>query len=161
MLQETHIIDPRVSNSNELQNGNNVDQRPNRVSGVPLYLLGRSISHWITKMLFPARRRDLGKCGTQSADRATLMAERLSDRKEFPRLTERNNEILRAEAFQHIQPCPVWTALRCTQRYHVANRRSNAHGACQFGAITSIVNSVGLVGAGTPRVLEFLLRITY
>jgi hypothetical protein len=51
--------------------------------GSPLYLLGRSISHWITKMLFPARRRDLGKCGTQSADRATLMAERLSDRKEF------------------------------------------------------------------------------
>jgi hypothetical protein len=30
-----------------------------------------------------------------------------------------------------------------------------------FGAITSTVNSAGLVGTGTPRVLEFSLRITY
>jgi hypothetical protein len=30
-----------------------------------------------------------------------------------------------------------------------------------FAKITSTVNSAGLVGTGTPRVLEFSLRVTY
>lgn len=75
-------------------------------------------------------------------------------------VTERNHIIFRAEAFnifnrsQYGQPS---SSLSVT-----TNNGSRALTVpSSFGTITSTVNSAGLVGTGTPRVLEFSLRVTY
>jgi hypothetical protein len=76
------------------------------------------------------------------------------------RLTERNQMIFRAEAFnifnraQYGQPS---SSLSVTTTSGVRTLTVPA----SFGTITSTVNSAGLVGSGTPRVLEFSLRFTY
>jgi hypothetical protein len=146
--------------STELQDGNNVDQRPNRVPGVPLYLGGRGISHWINHDAFALP--DVGAWG--SADRNLLTGPPLwqddsAVEKNF-RITERNHVIFRAEAFnifnraQYGQPS---ASLSVTKVNNVRTLNVPA----SFGTITSTVNSGGLVGTGTPRVLEFSLRISY
>lgn len=75
-------------------------------------------------------------------------------------VTERNHIIFRAAAFnifnrsQYGQPS---SSLSVT-----TNNGSRALTVpSSFGTITSTVNSAGLVGTGTPRVLEFSLRVTY
>jgi hypothetical protein len=146
--------------SSELVDGNNVDQRPNRVPGVPLYLGNRSISHWINPAAFslPA----VGAWGSAGRNLITgppLWQDDSAVEKNF-HLTERNNVIFRAEAFnifnraQYGQPSG---SLSVTTKSGVRTLTVPA----SFGAITSTVNSAGLVGTGTPRVLEFSLRITY
>ena len=147
-------------NSSELIDGNNVDQRPNRVPGVPLYLASRSISHWINPAAFslPA----VGAWGNADRNLITgppLWQDDSAVEKNF-RITERNNLIFRAEAFnifnraQYGQPS---SSLSVTTKSGVRALTVPA----SFGTITSTVNSAGLVGTGTPRVLEFSLRITY
>jgi hypothetical protein len=75
-------------------------------------------------------------------------------------VTERNMVTFRAEAFnifnraQYGQPS---SSLSVTTKGGVRTLTVPA----SFGTITSTVNSAGLVGTGTPRVLEFSLRITY
>jgi hypothetical protein len=149
-------------NSSEMPDGNNVDQRPNRVPGVPLYLASRGISHWINPAAFslPA----VGAWGNASRNPVTgppLWQDDSAVEKTF-RLTEQNNLIFRTEAFnifnraQYGQPA----ATLSVNTNAVTGARSLVVPS-SFGAITSTVNSAGLVGTGTPRVLEFSLRITY
>ena len=76
------------------------------------------------------------------------------------RLTERNNVIFRAEAFNIFNRAQYGlpsSSLSVTTKSGVRTLTVPS----SFGAITSTVNSAGLVGTGTPRVLEFSLRITY
>jgi hypothetical protein len=76
------------------------------------------------------------------------------------RMTERSNAIFRAEAFnlfnraQYGQPS---SSLTITSKSGVRTLTVPA----SFGRITTTVNSAGLVGTGTPRVLEFSLPFTY
>jgi hypothetical protein len=147
-------------NSSELIDGNNVDQRPNRVPGVPLYLSSRSISHWINPAAFSLPAVGAwGNAGRNLITGPPLWQDDSAVEKNF-HLTERNNVILRAEAFnifnraQYGQPS---SSLSVTTKSGVRALTVPA----SFGAITSTVNSAGLVGTGTPRVLEFSLRITY
>jgi Carboxypeptidase regulatory-like domain len=146
--------------SSELPDGNNVDQRPNRVPGVPLYLGGRSISHWINPAAFslPAVG-NWGNAGRNIATGPALWQDDSAVEKNF-RLTERNYLIFRAEAFnlfnraQYGQPS---SSLSVTTKNGVRSLTVPS----SFGAITSTVNYAGLVGTGTPRVFEFSLRISY
>jgi Carboxypeptidase regulatory-like domain/TonB dependent receptor len=156
-------------NSTELPDGNNVDQRPNRIPGVPLYLGSRSISHWINPDAFALPAVGTwGNAGRNLITGPPLWQNDSAIEKNF-HVTERNNIIFRAEAFnifnrsQYGQPsaalsvnsvCPE-SAPSCTSKIRTLSVPSS------FGAITSTVNSAGLVGTGTPRVLEFSLRITY
>jgi hypothetical protein len=147
-------------NSTELPDGNNVDQRPNRVSGVPLYLGSRSISQWINPAAFSLPAVGTwGNAGRNLITGPPLWQDDSAVEKNF-RLTERNRVIFRAEAFnifnraQYGQPSG---SLSVTTKAGVRTLTVPA----SFGAITSTVNSAGLVGSGTPRVLEFSLRITY
>lgn len=146
--------------STELIDGNNVDQRPDRIPGVPLYLPGRSISHWINPAAFslPA----VGAWGSAGRNLLTgppLWQDDSAIEKSF-RITERNSVNFRAEAFnifnraQYGQPSGSLSVTTSTGTRALTVPSS-------FGAITSTVNSAGLVGTGTPRVLEFALRITY
>ncbi len=146
--------------SSELVDGNNVDQRPNRVPGVPLYLGSRSISHWINPAAFSLPAVGAwGNAGRNLITGPPLWQDDSAVEKNF-HLTERNNVIFRAEAFnifnraQYGQPS---SSLSVTTKSGVRTLTVPA----SFGAITSTVNSAGLVGTGTPRVLEFSLRITY
>jgi Carboxypeptidase regulatory-like domain/TonB dependent receptor len=146
--------------STELPDGNNVDQRPNRVPGVPLYLGSRSISHWINPAAFSLPAVGTwGNAGRNLITGPPLWQDDSAVEKNF-RLTERNNVIFRAEAFnifnraQYGQPSG---SLSVTTNSGVRTLTVPS----SFGKITSTVNSAGLVGTGTPRVLEFSLRITY
>ncbi len=103
-------------------------------------------------------------------------------------VTERTSAIFRAEAFnlfnraQYGQPnsslsvaaCPTTGSGRGITPYNGApcTPADSTHPLgspgtqviappATFGQITSTINSSGLVGTGTPRVLEFALRITY
>jgi hypothetical protein len=146
--------------SSELVDGNNVDQRPNRVPAVPLYLGSRSISHWINPaaLSLPAVGA-WGNAGRNLITGPPLWQDDSAVEKNF-HLTERNNMIFRAEAFnifnraQYGQPS---SSLSVTTKSGVRALTVPA----SFGTITSTVNSAGLVGTGTPRVLEFSLRVTY
>jgi len=147
-------------NSSELPDGNNVDQRPNRVPGVPLYLGSRSISQWINPAAFSLPAVGTwGNAGRNLITGPPLWQDDSAVEKNF-RLTERNQMIFRAEAFnifnraQYGQPS---SSLSVTTTSGVRTLTVPA----SFGTITSTVNSAGLVGSGTPRVLEFSLRFTY
>jgi hypothetical protein len=157
-------------NAAELPDGNNVDQRPNRVPGVPIYLASRSIAHWLNPAAFslPAVG-SFGNLGKNIATGPPLWQDDASIEKTF-RVTKRNNVIFRTEAFnifnraQYGSPAstmsvtttpPPPTAPPGTQPKRVLTVPQS------FGAITSVVNSGGLVGTGTPRVLEFSLRLSY
>lgn len=147
-------------NSNEMLDGNNVDQRPNRVPGVPLYL-GRGISQWINPAAFSLPAVGAwGNAGRNLLTGPALWQDDSAVEKNF-RITERNNVTFRAEAFnifnraQYGQPSSTLSITTAKSGVRSLTVPSS------FGTITSTVNSAGLVGTGTPRVLEFSLRITY
>jgi hypothetical protein len=154
-------------NSTELPDGNNVDQRPNRVPGGPLYLGSRSISHWINPAAFslPAVG-SWGNAGRNIATGPALWQDDSAVEKNF-HITERNNVIFRAEAFnlfnraQYGQPSSSLSVTSCNKPNVSTNCARLLTVPSSFGAITSTVNSAGLVGTGTPRVFEFSLRISY
>jgi hypothetical protein len=146
--------------STELPDGNNVDQRPNRVPGVPLYLGSRSISHWVNPAAFSLPATGTwGNAGRNLLTGPPLWQDDSAVEKSF-RVTERNNVTFRAEAFnvfnraQYGQPSGSLSVTTASGLRTLTVPSS-------FGKITSTVNSAGLVGTGTPRVLEFSLRITY
>ena len=146
----------------ELPDGNNVDQRPHRVQGVPLYLSTRSIKQWINPAAFSLPTLGTwGNAGRNIANGPALWQDDSAVEKAF-HATERNNIIFRAEAFnmfnraQFEQPSAT---LGIATNSNAGTRTLTVPSS--FGAITSTVNSAGLVGTGTPRVLEFSLRVTY
>lgn len=157
-------IDVQVSrSSSQLPDGNNVDQRPNRVAGQPIYA-GRGINTWLNPRAFslPAAGA-FGNLGRNIATGPTLWQDDSALEKAF-HLTERNNLIVRAEAFnlfnraQYGQPGSTLATTTTTTGGVSATALSVP---ATFGRITAPLNTQGLVGTGTPRVLEFALRLTY
>lgn len=147
--------------STELPDGNNVDQRPDRVPGVPLYLSGRSVSHWINPAAFalPAIG-EWGNAGRNTLTGPPLWQDDSAVEKNF-RITERNNVTFRAEAFNIFNRSQFGQPSSSLSVTTSANGMRTLTVPSSFGAITSTVNSAGLVGTGTPRVFEFSLRINY
>jgi hypothetical protein len=140
-----------------LVDGNNANQRPDRVPGVPIYLRGRGINAWLNPAAFAVPAT--GTWGNAAKNIATgppLWQDDSTVEKIF-HITERNHLVFRAEAFnlfnraQYGQP---GTALNVGANGQIAPTSS-------FGKTTSTVNPTGLVGTGTPRELEFALRFTY
>lgn len=148
--------------SSDLPDGNNVDQRPNRVSGVPLYL-GRGISHWLNPAAFSLPAAGTwGNAGRNIAVGPALWQNDAAVEKTFRLAGDSSHVIFRAESFnilnraQYGQPSST-----LTENVNGATHARTLTVPASFGKITSTVNSAGLVGTGTPRVLEFSLRITY
>ena len=156
-----------------LPDGNNVNERPNRVPGVPIYLPGRGVHRWLNPAAFAVPAQ--GTWGNLAPDVVTgppLWQDDSTVQKTF-HLTERNDVIFRAEAFnifnraQYGQPGSSLNVATCTSATAASCPPGTAVGAqyisapASFGNITSTVNPAGLVGTGTPRELEFALRITY
>lgn len=146
--------------ANELPDGNNQGQRPDRIPGVPLYLPNRNITQWINPAAFSLPAVGTwGDAGRNLVNGPALWQNDSAIEKYF-RITERNNLLFRAEAFnffnraQYANPSG---ALSITTAGGVRTLSVPS----SFGHITSTVNNAGLVGTGTPRVLEFSLRLTY
>ena len=123
-------------------------QRPNRVQGVPVYPTGRTVHDWINSAAFVAPAAGtFGNAGRNIANGPPLWQDDVATEKRF-KLTERNVLVFRAEALN---------VFNRAQYGGVATTFSTGN----FGRVTSTVNSAGLVGTGTPRILEFALRLTY
>ena len=147
--------------SSELPDGNNVDQRPDRVAGVPLYL-GHGVHHWLNPAAFSLPAVGAwGDAGRNLAVGPSLWQDDAAVQKSF-RVTEASSVIFRAESFnifnraQYGQPS---STLSVATNSSTGARTLSVPSS--FGTITSTVNSAGLVGTGTPRVLEFSVRVTY
>ncbi|MBB5058743.1 hypothetical protein HDF16_003457 [Granulicella aggregans] len=157
----------------ELPDGNNTSQRPNRVPGVPIYLPGRGISSWLNPAAFslpvacpqtgacvlPAGTSAWGNLAKNAVTGPPLWQDDASVEKTF-HVTERNKVIFKTEAFNLFN--------RAQYGSPASSLSVSGTGAtpalttpASFGKLTSVVNSAGLVGTGTPRVLEFSLRLTY
>lgn len=159
--------------SSALPDGNNSSQRPNYVPGQPIYA-GKGIRSWLNPNAFsvPANGT-FGNLGRNAAVGPTLWQDDAAIEKSF-HVTERNQVIFRTEAFnlfnraQYGQPNSSLATTTCPASgltpYNGAPCTTGAlviAPPATFGQITSTINSTGLVGTGTPRVLEFALRITY
>jgi Carboxypeptidase regulatory-like domain/TonB dependent receptor len=143
--------------ASSLPDGNNVNQRPNRVSGVPIYMPHRNINTWLNPAAFSVPATGAwGTAGKNIANGPPLWQDDSTIEKTF-HITERNHLIFRAEAFNIFNRA----------QYGLPGSGLNVGPSGQivptggFGKITSTVNPTGLVGTGTPRELEFALRFTY
>ena len=139
-----------------LADGNNVNQRPNRVAGVSLYLPVKGPSGWLNAAAFSVPANGTwGNLGKNAAVGPAIWQDDSTVQKTF-RITERNNLIFRAEAFN------IFNRAQYANPGSSLNVVNGAISApASFGVISSTVNPSGLIGTGTPRVLEFGLRLSY
>ena len=146
--------------ASELSDGNNQSQRPNRIPGIPLYLPNRSITQWINPAAFALPAVGVwGNAGKNIANGPALWQNDSAIEKHF-QITERNDLLFRAEAFNFFNRSQYASPSASLSIANTGGVRTLTVPS-SFGHITSTVNSAGLVGTGTPRVLEFSLRITY
>jgi hypothetical protein len=137
----------------QLPDGNTGSQRPNLVPGVPIYAAHQTINNWFNPAAFaipaPGTWGNLGRYvargpGYYEIDTAL--------QKKF-RVTEKLNLNFRAEAFNLFNH-PMYANPSGSIGANPASPSSS------FGRITSILNT-GAVGTGTPRRLQFALRLDF
>jgi hypothetical protein len=137
----------------QLLDGNNGSQRPDLVPGVPIYAAHQTITNWFNPAAFavpaPGTWGNLGRYvargpGYYEIDTAL--------QKKF-RLTERIGLNFRAEAFNLFNH-PIYASPSGS----IGSNPSSP--SASFGRITSILNT-GAVGTGTPRRLQFALRLDF
>ena len=133
----------------------NKNQRPNRVVGASLYPSNRTPSNWLNVAAFSQPAPGIhGNAGRNIARAPGLWQMDASMNKRF-RVTERVGVSFRAEAFNIFNvahygtPVGVWAAPTST-----SGNPNN------FGVITSSFNN-NPVGTGTPRELQFMLRVDF
>jgi hypothetical protein len=131
----------------QLPDGNTGGQRPNLVPGVPIYATNQTIDNWFNPAAFvlPAKgtRGNLGRYAARGPGYYEIDT---ALQKKF-RLSERFGLNFRAEAFNLFNH-PIY-----------ANPNGNVSSG-GFGQITSILNT-GAVGTGTPRRIEFAMRLDF
>jgi hypothetical protein len=134
--------------STSLPDGNNVNQRPDRVTGVSIYPSNRGIHTWLNPLAFKVPLTGTwGNAGRNIAVGPNFWQDDAAAEKRFS-LTERYKLIFRAEAFNLFNRAQY-------------GQPSGSFNTTSFGTITSVINTTGLVGTGTPRELEFALRLNF
>jgi len=133
--------------ASQLLDGNTSSQRPNLVPGVSIYAANQTIDNWFNPAAFmlPAKGT-WGNLGRNIARGPGYYEFDTALQKKFA-LTERFNLSFRAEAFNLFNH-PVYAS------------PSGNISSSNFGRITSLLNS-GAVGTGTPRRLQFALRLNF
>jgi len=133
--------------ASQLLDGNTSSQRPNLVPGVSIYAANQTIDNWFNPAAFmlPAKGT-WGNLGRNIARGPGYYEFDTALQKKFA-LTERFNLSFRAEAFNLFNH-PVYAS------------PSGNISSSNFGRITSLLNS-GAVGTGTPRRLQFTLRLNF
>jgi hypothetical protein len=129
--------------------GYNQNQRPDLIPGVSLIPPGgQTPSHWINPAAFTIPSAGVfGTAGRNLARGPSLAQLDVALAKRIP-LQERAAIELRAEAFNLLN------------RAQYGDPSGNLSVPSQFGLITSTINT-GPVGSGTPRQLEFQLRLSF
>ncbi|MBV9679395.1 MAG: TonB-dependent receptor [Acidobacteriaceae bacterium] len=131
----------------QLPDGNNSAQRPDLLPGVPIYAANQTIDNWFNPAAFaiPAKG-SWGNLGRNIARGPAYYQIDTALQKAFP-LTERFRLEFRAEAFNLLNH-PIY-----------ANPSGN-FSSSGFGRITQVLNT-GAVGTGSPRRIQFMLRLNY
>jgi hypothetical protein len=138
--------------ANDIPDGNTNNQRPNAVPYISQYPVTKSKGAWLNRAAYavppsyPAAPRMFGNLGKNSARAPGLWQIDPALEKRFS-LTERASLRFRAEAFN------VLNRQQIGQPVALLN-------AGNFGQIVSSVNS-NATGSGTPRNLQFMLRLEY
>ncbi len=131
----------------DMLDGNTKSQRPDLVPGVPLYPANQTIDNWFNPAAFAVPAKGTwGNLGRYAARGPGYYEIDTALQKRF-RLTERFGLNLRAEAFNLFNH-PI---------YDDPSGNTSSGG---FGQITSVLNT-GAVGTGTPRRVEFALRLDF
>jgi len=134
--------------ASDMLDGNNKNQRPNLVPGVSIYPAVQTINNWFNLAAFavPAKKT-WGNLGRFIARGPGYWEMDLGLEKRTP-ITEHVGLSFRAEAFNFLNH-PIF-----------ANPAANISSPSTFGRITSVLNS-GATGIGTPRRLQFMLRLEF
>jgi hypothetical protein len=137
----------------DLPDGNNKSQRPNRVPGVSLYAQNQTLGQWFNPAAFAAPAKgQWGNLGHNAVVGPGFSDADLGMQKQF-HFTERIGLRFRADFFNVLNfgqigaPNVTWTGATGTS---VGN----------FGAITKAY-STNPTGLGTPRQMQFALRLSY
>jgi len=139
--------------ANQLLDGNTGSQRPNLVPGQSIYAANQTINNWFNPAAFAIPAAGTwGNLGRYVARGPGYYEIDTALQKRFA-LTERIGLNFRTEAFNLFN-------------HPIFNNPSGSIGAnpvspsANFGRITSILNT-GAVGTGTPRRLQFALRLDF
>jgi hypothetical protein len=133
----------------DVPGGYNVSQRPDLVPGVSLVPSGgRSVSHWINPDAFRAPAPGtIGDAGRNIVRGPNLIQFDAGLSKRF-RLGEGSSIEFRSEVFNIFN------------RAQLGDPSGDATVPAQFGVIQSTVNTTP-IGTGTPRQLQFMLRVSF
>jgi hypothetical protein len=133
----------------DLPDGNRSNQRPDLVPGMSIYPSGgQTIRNWFNLAAFKVPAKGTwGNFGRNAARGPGLYEIDLGLEKRTL-VTEHTSVSFRAEAFNLFNH-PIY-----------ANPFNNISTPARFGQITNVLNS-GVVGTGTPRRLQFMLRLDF
>ena len=139
--------------ANQLPDGNTGSQRPDLVPGASIYAANQSIGNWFNPAAFaiPAAGK-WGNLGRYVARGPGYYEIDTALQKRF-RLTEAVGLKFRAEAFNLFNH-PIFASPSGSLGSNPVSPSAS------FGKITSILNT-GAVGTGTPRRLQFALRLDF
>jgi hypothetical protein len=134
--------------SSDMPDGNSRNQRPDVVPGVPIYPAHQTIDNWLNPAAFAVPAKGTwGNLGRNVARGPGYWEADVAVEKITP-VGGKANVRLRAEAFNLFN------------HPSFANPASNITATSSFGRITDVLNS-GPVGTGTPRRMQFMLRMDF
>jgi hypothetical protein len=132
----------------DMLDGNNKNQRPDLVPGVPLYPANQTITNWLNPAAFAVPAKGTwGNLG-RNAVRGPGYWELDTAFEKSTSLGKHTNVKFRLEEFNLLNH-PIF-----------GNPAANISAASSFGRITSVLNN-GAVGTGTPRRSEVMLRMEF
>src|SRR5262249_49561955 len=133
--------------SGDLPDGNASSQRPDLIPGQPIYAANQTISNWFNPAAFAVPAKGTwGNLGRYAARGPGYYEIDAALEKGF-HLVEKKNLSFRVEAFNLLNR-PIY-----------GNPSGNSSSG-SFGRITSILNT-GATGTGTPRRVQFALRLDF
>jgi hypothetical protein len=128
--------------------GNNRNQRPDLVPGVPIYSTDQTISNWFNPAAFAVPAKGTWGNLARNIARGPGYWEVDGALEKITPIMQKTNVKFRAEAFNLFN------------RAIFANPGSNISAASSFGRITNVLNN-GAVGTGTPRRLQLMVRVEF
>ncbi len=132
----------------DMLDGNAGNQRPDLVPGVPIYAANQTIYNWFNPAAFKVPAKGTwGNLGRFVGRGPGLWEVDTALQKRIP-LWERASLNFRTEAFNLFNH-PIF-----------ANPGANISSSSTFGRITNVLNN-GATGTGTPRRLQFMLRLDF
>jgi hypothetical protein len=134
--------------ASDMPDGNSKYQRPDLVPGASIYAANQSIGNWFNPAAFTVPATGTwGNLGRYIARGPGYWEVDTALEKKTP-ISEKVNLKLRVEGFNVLNH-PIF-----------GDPASNISSAASFGQITSVLNT-GAVGTGTPRRMQFMLRLEF